>query len=80
VQARFPRTTGWFARQCRKDEFHHKQQTRARYIQLSECRMASAHQHDGLTPGVASGRLLAEMMTGETRFADIRPFAAGRFG
>ena len=38
------------------------------------------HQHHGLTLGPATGRLLAEMMTGETPFADIRPFAAERFG
>ena len=28
------------------------------------------HQHHGLTLGPATGRLLAEMMTGETPFAD----------
>ncbi len=38
------------------------------------------HQHHGLTLGPASGRLLAEMMTGEKPFADTRPFAAERFG
>lgn len=38
------------------------------------------HQHHGLTLGPATGRLLAEMMTGETPFADVRPFAAARFG
>lgn len=38
------------------------------------------HQHHGLTLGPVSGRLLAEMMTGATPFADISPFAAGRFG
>jgi D-amino-acid dehydrogenase len=38
------------------------------------------HQHHGLTLGPATGRLLAEMMTGETPFADISPFAAERFG
>jgi D-amino-acid dehydrogenase len=38
------------------------------------------HQHHGLTLGPATGRLLAEMMTGETPFADVRPFAAERFG
>ena len=31
------------------------------------------HQHHGLTLGPATGRLLAEMMTGETPFADPRP-------
>jgi D-amino-acid dehydrogenase len=38
------------------------------------------HQHHGLTLGPATGRLLAEMMTGETPFADPKPFAAERFG
>ena len=38
------------------------------------------HQHHGLTLGPATGRLLAEMMTGETPFADPQPFAAERFG
>jgi D-amino-acid dehydrogenase len=38
------------------------------------------HEHHGLTLGPATGRLLAEMMTGETPFADPRPFAAERFG
>jgi len=38
------------------------------------------HQHHGLTLGPATGRLLAEMMTGETPFADPGPFAAARFG
>ena len=38
------------------------------------------HQHHGLTLGPATGRLLAEMMTGETPFADPSPFAAERFG
>jgi D-amino-acid dehydrogenase len=38
------------------------------------------HQHHGLTLGPATGRLLAEMMTGETAFADPTPFAVERFG
>jgi D-amino-acid dehydrogenase len=38
------------------------------------------HQHHGLTLGPASGRLLAEMMVGETPFADPKPFAVERFG
>jgi len=38
------------------------------------------HQHHGLTLGPATGRLLAEMMTGETPFADASPFAVERFG
>jgi D-amino-acid dehydrogenase len=38
------------------------------------------HQHHGLTLGPATGRLLAEMMTGEPPFADPKPFAVERFG
>ncbi len=38
------------------------------------------HQHHGLTLGPATGRLLAEMMTGETPFADPTPYAVERFG
>jgi D-amino-acid dehydrogenase len=38
------------------------------------------HQHHGLTLGPATGRLLAEMMTGEEPFADPAPFATERFG
>lgn len=38
------------------------------------------HQHHGLTLGPATGRLLAEMMTGEAPFADPTPFAVERFG
>jgi D-amino-acid dehydrogenase len=38
------------------------------------------HQHHGLTLGPASGRLLAELITGETPFADPSPFAVERFG
>jgi D-amino-acid dehydrogenase len=37
------------------------------------------HQHHGLTLGPATGRLLAEMMTGETPFADPKPYAVERF-
>ena len=37
------------------------------------------HQHHGLTLGPATGRLLAELMTGETPFADPAPFRAERF-
>jgi D-amino-acid dehydrogenase len=37
------------------------------------------HQHHGLTLGPVTGRLLAEMMTGMTPFADPLPFAADRF-
>jgi D-amino-acid dehydrogenase len=38
------------------------------------------HQHHGLTLGPVTGRLLAEMMTGATPFADPTPFAVERFG
>jgi D-lysine oxidase len=38
------------------------------------------HQHHGLTLGPVTGRLLAEMMTGQTPLADPKPFAAQRFG
>jgi D-amino-acid dehydrogenase len=38
------------------------------------------HHHLGLTLGPISGRLLAEMMTGEAPFADPAPFRAERFG
>jgi D-amino-acid dehydrogenase len=38
------------------------------------------HHHHGLTLGPVTGRLLAEMMTGETPFADPTPFAVERFG
>jgi D-lysine oxidase len=38
------------------------------------------HQHHGLTLGPATGRLLAEMMTGEAPFTDPKPYAAERFG
>jgi D-lysine oxidase len=37
------------------------------------------HAHWGLTLGPASGRLLAEMMTGATPFCDPKPYAAERF-
>ncbi len=37
------------------------------------------HQHHGFTLGPVSGRLLAEMMTGEAPFADPTPFRADRF-
>ncbi len=38
------------------------------------------HQHHGLTLGPVTGRLLAEMMTGQTPLADPKPFAVQRFG
>jgi D-amino-acid dehydrogenase len=37
------------------------------------------HQHHGLTLGPVTGRLLAEMMTGQTPFTDPKPFAVERF-
>lgn len=37
------------------------------------------HGHQGLTLGPASGRLLAEMLDGETPYVDPVPFAADRF-
>lgn len=37
------------------------------------------HQHHGLTLAAVSGRLLAEMLTGEKPFADPRPFRIDRF-
>jgi D-amino-acid dehydrogenase len=41
--------------------------------------LACGHAHWGLTLGPATGRLLAEMMTGATPFCDPTPFAAERF-
>ena len=41
--------------------------------------LAIGHAHHGLTLGPATGRLLAEMMTGETPFIDPAPYAATRF-
>jgi len=41
---------------------------------------AFGHQHLGLTLGPTSGLLLAQLMTGETPFADAAPFRAERFG
>ena len=38
------------------------------------------HHHLGLTLGPASGRLLAEMMTGEAPFTDPAPYRIERFG
>ncbi|HXZ16631.1 MAG TPA: FAD-dependent oxidoreductase, partial [Roseiarcus sp.] len=37
------------------------------------------HQHHGFTLGPVCGRLLAEMMTGETPFTDPAPYRAERF-
>ena len=41
---------------------------------------AFGHNHHGLTLGPVTGRLLAEMMTGDKPFCDVRPFRAERFG
>lgn len=37
------------------------------------------HAHHGLTLGPVSGRLLAQMMTGQPTLTDPRPYAPGRF-
>ncbi|MEF3367782.1 FAD-dependent oxidoreductase [Methylocystis sp. 9N] len=37
------------------------------------------HAHHGLTLGPVTGRLIAEMMTGETPFIDPTPYSAARF-
>jgi len=42
--------------------------------------LALGHAHHGLTLGPATGRLLGEMMTGETPFIDPAPYAVTRFG
>jgi D-amino-acid dehydrogenase len=41
--------------------------------------LAFGHAHWGLTLGPATGRLIAEMMTGATPFCDPAPYAAERF-
>ncbi len=41
--------------------------------------LACGHAHWGLTLGPATGRLLAEMITGATPFCDPQPYAAERF-
>jgi D-amino-acid dehydrogenase len=41
--------------------------------------LAFGHQHLGFTLGPATGRLLAEMITGEKPYVDPTPFAATRF-
>jgi D-amino-acid dehydrogenase len=41
---------------------------------------AFGHAHHGFTLGPVTGRLLAEMMTGETPFTDPSHYAASRFG
>jgi D-amino-acid dehydrogenase len=40
---------------------------------------AFGHAHHGLTLGPVTGRIIAEMMTGETPLVDPRPFRADRF-
>lgn len=46
---------------------------------LSGLWLACGHAHWGLTLGPATGRLIAEMMTGATPFCDPKPYAAERF-
>jgi D-amino-acid dehydrogenase len=40
---------------------------------------AFGHAHHGFAVGPVTGRLLAEMMTGEMPFTDPWPYMAGRF-
>jgi D-amino-acid dehydrogenase len=42
--------------------------------------LSYGHAHWGLTLGPATGRLIAEMMTGAAPFCDPAPYAAERFG
>ncbi|MDB5529537.1 MAG: amino acid dehydrogenase [Devosia sp.] len=42
--------------------------------------LALGHAHHGLTLGPATGRLLAEMMTGQAPFIDPAPYSVSRFG
>lgn len=42
--------------------------------------IAAGHAHWGLTLGPATGRLVAEMMSGATPFCDPAPYRAERFG
>ena len=41
---------------------------------------AFGHAHHGLTMAASTGRLLSELMTGETPFANPAPFSPARFG
>jgi len=41
--------------------------------------LAIGHAHWGLTLGPATGRLIAEMMAGETPYIDPAPYRAERF-
>ena len=47
--------------------------------QLSGLWLAIGHAHWGLTLGPATGRLISEMMAGETPFCDPTPYRAERF-
>lgn len=40
---------------------------------------AFGHAHHGFTLGPVTGRVVAEMMSGETPFVDVAPFGASRF-
>jgi len=40
---------------------------------------AFGHAHQGFTLGPTTGRLMAEMMTGDAPFVDTAPFSAERF-
>jgi D-amino-acid dehydrogenase len=40
---------------------------------------AFGHAHHGFTLGPVTGRLIAEMMTGEAPFVDPMPYRAERF-
>ena len=41
---------------------------------------AFGHAHHGLTLGPSTGRLIAEMVTGEAPFIDPSAFSPARFG
>jgi len=41
---------------------------------------AFGHAHHGLTLGAVTGRLVAEMITGEAPLVDPAPYSAERFG
>ena len=41
---------------------------------------AFGHAHHGLTLGAVTGRLIAELVTGEAPFVDPQPYSAARFG
>jgi D-amino-acid dehydrogenase len=51
----------------------------SRAPQLGGLWLAYGHGHWGLTLGPATGRLIAEMMTGATPFCDPKPYGAERF-